>query len=469
MNKQLFLGLDQGSSGTKASLVNVEGKEVFSTSRSVLLKKISDKEIEQDLIEVLQSVKEVIKDCQRFARENSLNIEAIALACQRSGVGAWDKITGKIRHNLIHWSDTRTQGIIDALASHSQDIFSKTGMPLTPHYSASKFCYLQKQFPNQDVMIGTLDSYIMHQLVSEKPFVTDDTMAARSMIFDLSTSEWNEDLAKIFSVDIKRLPVVKKVVEHRGHIEGIPLVASIGDQQAALYGKFLSGEKLLLNLGTIASLVFVLGNKIVQEKGFITSILYSKVNSDTEYLLEAVSNNCGAIFSYILQEEKLADSLAEIDSICLSDNSLGVLFWDKQGTATPYWKSGIGKHLRNLDSKDKKSLVRTLIENIANFIIYNLDIIKNNHPTLLIDKVLPVSGGGSVSKYLCQYIADVTGLELWNTGLQATSYGAALIAMKESFNIHYLSNEVAKYKPQTNDLFVSRYNKWRVLYEELIK
>ncbi len=273
MAEMLFLGIDQGSSATKACLIDSNGNEKFSTTHKVHLNKIDEQHKEQDPKELLESVQKVLANAIEFTNAQNAQILSIALACQRSGVCAWSKKDGTIKHNLIHWSDTRTLSHVNALKDKRERIFQLSGLPLTPHYAATKIEILQKQFASSDTLVATLDSYLISQLVEEQEFCTDDTMAARTMLYDLSTGNWNNELAKIFAVDQTRLPKIFSVIAKRGSIQGLPLLASIGDQQAALHATYSQGESCLLNLGTIASLTFFLG------KSFWTFLSYPPPDS----------------------------------------------------------------------------------------------------------------------------------------------------------------------------------------------
>lgn len=309
---RLYLGIDQGSSSTKAVLLSLpEGdywnrRDIVSVLDELIIPvpKIiyGDSTAEQNPEALLATINEVIDWGSRRAEELRRPLSAIGLALQRSGVLAWDHMTGQPLTNVITWADTRFKAEIEALKSVAPHIHRLTGLSPLPNFAAPKIAYLQKIYANSSVHVGTLDSFIMFRLSGDaKIFVTEDTMASRTLLYDLKCGGWTQELCRIFNIEQDRLPKIQPSFgEHLkvrlSNQSLVPITALLGDQQAAILGRGLNqGADLgsdvgavacgntqrgaLLNLGTIASLLVNLGERCdVVPSGALPQIPQLKTN-----------------------------------------------------------------------------------------------------------------------------------------------------------------------------------------------
>lgn len=435
MTKPAYLGIDQGSSSTKGCLLDLEGyilKEFVVPVKAIVK---AGEELVQDPVELAESVRNVLSQARSFAGESDFRIEGLGLAFQRSGVTAWD-VRGNPLHGLISWSDTSTTAEISRLKDPAE-ITSLSSLPVTAHYAGGKIQRLQHRFPH--AFVGTLDSFVMRRLSNDpESFVTEDTMAARTMLYAIEDAEWNDRLCAQFLVDKTRLATIRPSVHPHGDIDGVPVHAMLGDQQAALFGRMTPDGDPLLNLGTIASLLVPLGTSIETVPGFITSVLASRLYDDGKarvFILEGVTNSCGALVSTLTDDLKIVKSFQELVHLCdptifPEEPRYATVFLPKGGTATPTWRYDTGAFIEGWDGQNRVSLVRGVLEHLGSSIVSQIKILEARG---LIRKESPlqVTGGLSALETLLQYIADASEFTLTVVGMrEATARGAALAAMQ---------------------------------------
>lgn len=404
MKNYSILGIDQGSSATKAVLINEQKEIIFNDSCAVNTKLINNNQVEQDPEDLLASVKTVLKRTKDFARSKNIEIKSMGLSCQRSGVLAWDCRDGRVLHALISHRDTRNQNFIDQIKVYHHFVTQKTGLPVIPNYAATKIRQLQQEFKGPYASIGTLDSYLLTNLSRLKSFHTEDSMAARTMLYDLSTQAWANELCDIFKVQIDRLPEIRPSFSLHAEVEGIPLLAMLGDQQAALYGQASEVNVAVLNLGTIASFLVPTGQKILISKGLIPSVWFSKgKNRSFCFQLEGVVSECGERIDAIFSKYALARDLKTIDQLCRQDAG----------------------------ASQCGDTVRKEITELASAVSEKLMLVKALKGINCLQNGILVSGGVSGISYLLELISSMSKLTLIPLSVpQSSAYGAALAAMK---------------------------------------
>ena len=474
--EKLFLGIDQGSSSTKGVLLDMHGQHYQEFSIPVSTHVVDEVSIEQDPRELLRSVRQVADDALRAADKLRKHIAGIGLSLQRSGVCAWDSESGEVMHRLLTHRDRRTKPELDELHESHAIITRKSGLPVIPHYAAGKIARLQREFPDPKVLISTLDSYIVQQFAGDSRFITEDSMAARTMLYDLGTATWDDELCQIFSVQSSRLPAISSSLGQHGTYRGIPITAMLGDQQASLFGRIAEGIDAVLNLGTISSLAVFTADAPVYQQGFVTSVLYSEGSMQREfkYILEAVTGASGPVIDFIIQTLEAAQDLDEIGKICLevSDSECPIAFFPIGGSGSPDWLSDLPNVVTHLDSSSPRPLVRALVENIGNFIAQNILTLSESGIFTARHSPLAVAGGLSDLDFLMQYISDISGVELSRlSSREATARGAAIASMyahNKSKNRGALPRHPEKrlFKPQTSGA-AQRFARWRDLREQV--
>ncbi len=437
---QLFLGIDQGSSATKGAVVDSAGTILHELHEPVPERKEAGERVEQDPNGILESVVRVIDRSRRWAQGQGLQVSAAGLAVQRSGVLAWNGTDGRVRHPMLTWADTRTSPIIKDFGRGVERISAKTGLPTIPHFAAGKIHLLQRQFLEPSVLVATLDSFLIHRLGGKKSFITEDTMAARTMLYALSERGWSADLCREFAVDASRLPEIRASIADHGSYDSLPILALLGDQQAALIGRLGPQGRALLNIGTIASLTKDTGASPVQKTGLMTSVLLSRVSPDgssrdLRFLVEATSPVTGAALLEPLRRGWCASS-EELNALCESSlaecpEGRAIGYFVGHRAASPSSDAKLPNVMACKSGASVADRARAVVENVGNIIVRMIEEFSDKG---LLGRSVPaeidVAGGGSETPFLLQYVADVSGHALCRLpSREAGTRGAALCAM----------------------------------------
>lgn len=468
-----YIGVDQGTRSSKAAIISASGEELFIARAPVGLNQINAQMVEQDPIELLTSVRTVLDCAMRFAAEQSLAISGIGLAVQRSGVCAWDSETGQVVHPLITWADTRTADRLEAISLHTSMITQRTSLPIVANYAAGKIALLQERFLDPKIFVSTLDTFLLWHLIESRPFLTDDTMAARTMLYSIDRREWDADLCRLLSVQSARLPAIRPVIEVRGTYQGIPLLASLGDQQAALLALKDSSHHVFINFGSIVSILAPFQDDAMERlDGFITSVLFS-FESDTRrfyrYLIEGIVNAGAAVIDHLM-EKGMIESVEQVEELCHEARARAsntTVFLPLGGTATPDWIEGIPNQVRDWNGTSRADYVCGAIENIGSFVVRQIDILKAANLLPRRPRAL-ASGGLSNIRYLLQFIADCCDMEIdLSESPEATARGAAIAAAHHD-GLRFLQSQGSARRRITSNQGSDareRYDRWSFLLE----
>lgn len=453
MRQELFLGIDQGSSSTKGVLLDQAGALVARFTEPAPEIITSGACVEQDPEGVLNSVKAILVSAENAAKKDGRPLRAWGLATQRSGVLAWRSRDGVVLHPLITWADTRTQPLIDDLGRGTEKISNLTGLPTLANFAAPKINHLRKQFLDPTIRVATLDSYLVEQLSGRTAFVTDDTMAARTMLYALDERNWSEWLCSRFGVDLRLLPKISPSLSRHFEYNGVPLMAMLGDQQAALFSRFSVSTRPLLNLGTIASLSIPTGTKIARAPTLKSSVFYSRYLPGSglrefQYMIESTSSVTGRVLLEPLRRNWVNDT-NELDKLCneacqANPNGLATAYWVNHERLNAAYPNGVPNVTVCRPGAQVADRVRAVVENVGNLIVR---MIEECHEKGLLGEQFPVeidiSGGGSASEYLIRYIADVSGQTLRRviSAKDAGACGAAYAA----WSAVYPEADLAKY------------------------
>ena len=362
------------------------------------------------------------------------------MATQRSGVVAWNKFSGEAVSPMMTWADTSTYAIIDGFGREVDRITEQTGLPTIANFAAPKIFTLQRRFQDASTYVATLDAFLLHRLTNGLRYTTEDTMAARTMLYGIRERSWSDDLCRRFRVDKKRLPEIRASLFCHGVYEGIPLTAMLGDQQAALIASGTTIRQPVLNLGSIGSLVILTGNEIILRPGLKTSIGYSEQEDDRGerkfvYLSELTYPSLGSSLQALLSK-KWCNTPEEISKMCesslaFSKESKAYAYWTDRTEFSATWPDGVPNVMLTKSDTEDCDLVRAVIENVCNHIVLMLEEFTEKK---LLDNapngMITVSGGVSANDYLLQYIADISGYSLIRRlDTEATARGAALASM----------------------------------------
>jgi glycerol kinase len=445
MKSETFLGIDQGSSSTKAALIDHEGLVVGEWSAPVPQIERIERSAEQDPVGLLNSVRDMLTKGIAEAKSDGRPLRAWGLAVQRSGVLAWRAESGAIVHPMISWADTRTQLVVDSFQRGAEKISSMTGLPVLANFAAPKISLLQHRFLEPSTYVATLDTYLLHQLTRGALYTTEDTMAARTLLYDLHSRSWSDELCRQFKVDKRRLPQISPSLSTHATLDGAPLMAVLGDQQAALLGRFNAHSRALLNLGTIASLCKHTGQQALLKPGLKTTVLYSQALSNAtgrsmNYMIESTSPVTGGVLLEPLRRNWCSSS-QEMNALCEAAYSanppgLAIAYWSNKEPLAPAWPHGVPNVTVCKPGASTADRVRAVVENVGNHIVKMLSEFSDKGLLGATESAeIDVAGGGSELDYLMQYVADVSGHTLHRLPTrEAGARGAALAAWMSMYS-----------------------------------
>jgi glycerol kinase len=402
--------------------------------------------VEHDPMEIWQRTQEVVR--AGLDKVKAADISAVGVTNQRETTVVWERSTGRPVYNAIVWQDTRTDQICNELASDGgQDRFRpKTGLPIATYFSGPKIKWIldnvdgvRDRADSGDILFGNIDTWVIWQLTGGPDggvHVTDVTNASRTMLMNLETLDWDNEILGILGIPRPMLPEIKASSEVYGEakngLTGIPVAGDLGDQQAALFGQtcFAVGEAKN-TYGTGNFLLLNTGNEPVQSKsGLITTLAYKIGDQKAVYCLEGSIAITGALVQWLRDNIGLISSAPEIENLAatVEDNG-GVYFVPAfSGLFAPYWKSDARGVIAGLTRYVTKGhIARAALEATAWQSREVADAMNADSGVELAS--LKVDGGMVQNELLMQFQADVLGVPVIRpTVAETTSLGAAYAA-----------------------------------------
>lgn len=475
----LILAVDQGTTNTKALLLGGDGLPVFRTSAAVGLITPQPGFVEQDLRAIWKSVVTVMEKCVAYAGGNP--IEGIAISNQRETAAAWYRITGEPLTNAMSWQCRRSENLCAALASHADLIRERTGLPLDPLISASKWSWLLQTNPEYrapteagELCFGTIDAWLIHQLTAGHAHLTDHSNASRTGLLNLQSLDWDGDLLALFNIPRAAMPSLRyssslfATIESIPALKGVPIVSAIGDSHAALFGhgRFTPGT-VKATYGTGSSLMAATPNLPPATKELARTIAWTR-NGATQYALEGNITMTGSAIQWLGEFLGLSDPTAEIVALANSVNSShGVFFVPAMvGLGAPHWDSSARGAITGLGrSSTRAHLARAAVESVAFQIA---DVLHAMHRASgAAPSALYADGGATRNQSLMQFQADLLQLPLHRSSCEDLSAlgagwlgGLALGWWKDLAEIEALPHATDVFLPG-ND-YAAAYASWKL-------
>lgn len=446
MSKNYILSLDQGTTSSRAILVNHKGEIVTIAQKDFSQIFPQSGWVEHDANEIWSSQVSVAAEAIAKAGFNGHDIAAIGITNQRETTIIWDKDSGEPIYNAIVWQDRRTAKYCDKLREqgHEQTIQQKTGLRLDAYFSASKIKWILDNVDGArdkaqagKLCFGTVDTWLVYKLTRGKLFVTDVTNASRTLLFNIHTLNWDDELLELFDIPKAMLPEVKSSSEIYGQTattlfsSKIPIAGIAGDQQAALFGQLCLDKGMIkTTYGTGCFSLMNTGDEAVNSKhNLLTTIAWQR-NGKTTYALEGSVFVGGAAVQWLRDGARIIRTSESINSLAktVEDNG-GVYFVPAlTGLAAPYWDAYARGLLIGISRGTTDAhIARATLEGIA-YQVY--DLIKAMEADASEQSIeCRVDGGASASDLLMQFQADLLNFELIRPQqLETTALGAAYLA-----------------------------------------
>lgn len=440
-----ILAIDQGTTGSRCFILDIKGRVVASAYREFRQFFPKPGWVEHDADEIWISVDKVIREALKRSRIKASAVAAIGITNQRETVVLWDKKTQKPVHRAIVWQDRRTADQCVSIKKHEASVRRITGLVLDPYFSATKIAWLLKHRPalkdlarQERLAFGTIDSWLISKLSNGAAHVTDRTNASRTLLYDIVRKRWSPQMLRLFGVPENILPevlpsgaVFARTASVAGLPAGIPILAVMGDQQAALYGQgcFQAGS-VKNTYGTGCFMVLNTGKRLrYSTKGLLTTLACdSKGNS--VYALEGSVFIAGAAVQWLRDQLGLipSSSATERAIASIKDNA-GVYFVPAfVGLGAPYWDLDARGVITGLTrGSNKAHIVRAALEAMAYQTKDVFDVMQAESGLRI--QRLAVDGGACANDFLMQFQADVLNRTIVRpTTIDSTVLGVAYLA-----------------------------------------
>lgn len=440
------MSLDQGTTSSRCIIFDRSGSIVSMAQKE--LKQIYPKAgwIEQDPIEIWATQFGVAVEALLMAGLQAKDIAAIGVTNQRETTVVWDKRTGIPVYNAIVWQCRRTADTCEELKSQGFDkiVKEKTGLLVDPYFSGTKIKWILDNVPKArqeaergNLIFGNIDSWLIWNLTKGQVHITDYSNASRTMLFNIHTLEWDEEILKVLNIPKHMLPEVKPSSEIYGYTnkvlfgEEIAIAGDAGDQQAALFGQACFKEGTAKNTyGTGCFMLMNTGTKAVASKhGLLTTIAWG-VDGKVEYALEGSIFVGGASIQWLRDELRMLKDASESERYALAvEDTNGVFVVPAfTGLGAPYWDPYARGTIVGLTRGTKKEhFIRATLESVA---YQTYDVLKAMEEDSNISLVeLNVDGGASSNNFLMQFQSDILGAQVDRPQVvETTALGAAYLA-----------------------------------------
>ena len=444
--KKYILTLDQGTTSSRCIIYDQESNQISVSQQE--FKQYYPKEgwVEHDANEIWSTQMTVAFDAMVKAGLTFENIEAIGITNQRETTVVWDKNTGEPVYNAIVWQCRRTAEYCETLkaAGFETAVREKTGLIIDPYFSGTKVNWIleniegaRERAERGELLFGTIDTWLIWKMTGGKVHVTDYTNASRTLMFNIHTLEWDEELLKMLDVPRLMLPEVRSCSEVYGETESslfagpIKIAGIAGDQQAALFGQtcfeegeakstYGTGNFLLLNTGK---------TPVKSSNGLLTTIAWG-LSGEVQYALEGSVFVCGAVIQWLRDELGLLSKSSDSEEMAkaVTDTNGVYIVPAFVGMGAPYWEPQARGVITGLTrGANKNHIVRAALESIA----YQChDLIKAMESDMGSGFAgLYVDGGAAANDFLMQFQSDILDLEIIRpANVETTSLGAAYLA-----------------------------------------
>ena len=444
------LAIDQGTTSTRAIIFDHAGNQVSVGQREHAQHFPRPGWVEHDAVEIWQNVRQVVAQALSAAELNQDSIAAVGITNQRETTVVWDRRTGEPIHRAIVWQDTRTQEICKRLGriGGADRYRVRTGLPLSTYFAGPKVAWLLENVTDArraaeagHLLMGTIDTWLLWNLTGGPAggvHATDVTNASRTMLMDLKTLDWDQDICAQMGIPMVMLPEIHSSSEvygrgrRQGLLAGVPISGMLGDQQAATFGQacfdpgdvkntYGTGCFLLLNTGT---------SPVFSDHGLITTVAYQIGGHDARYALEGSVAVAGSLVQWLRDNLRMFDSAAQIEQLAgeVEDNGGAFIVPAFSGLFAPHWRPDARGVIVGLTRYvERGHLARAALESTAYQTRDVFDAMRADASLELHE--LKVDGGMVCNDTLMQFQADILNLPVVRPEVTETSaLGAAYAA-----------------------------------------
>ncbi len=478
--EKYVLAIDQGTTSTRAIIFDSKQQVVKVAQKEITIFFPHPGWVEQDANEIWLSTLAVMAQIFEGGQIRPDQVIAIGISNQRETTVVWDAKTGLPVYHAIVWQSRQTAEIVEKLKEEGKEPFikEKTGLVLDPYFSASKIKWIRDHVPgakeNEDLLFGTIDTFLLWKFTCGQVHATDVTNASRTLLFNIHTLNWDQQLLDLFEIPASMLPEIKDTSGFFGYIDPrhffnhtCPITALVGDQQAALFGESCFERSSVKNTyGTGGFILVNTGNEAIISKYGLLSTVAWKIGNEIKFALEGSIFVSGSLIQWLRDEMKFFVEAKDSETLARSvQDSGGVMIVPAfTGLGAPYWNPQCKGAIFGLTRGTSRGhIARAAIEAMA---YQSKDLIRVMEEDLK-EKIhfIKVDGGASVNKLLVQFQSDILEIPVIRPVLaETTALGAARLAglavdfySREDFVDEYAE----RYQPSMDHESVEKlYSKW---------
>ena len=485
IKNRYILSIDQGTTSSRAIIFDLNGEIL--AQKNFEFKQYYPKSgwVEHDPKEILETTTNAINHVIAESRIKATEICTAGITNQRETVVAWDKSNGQPVYNAIVWQDRRTDEICKDLRNKNltEDIQNKTGLIIDPYFSATKIKWIienvdeaKKIISSNNLLVGTIDSWLIWNLTKGSSHFTDATNASRTMLYNINSDQWDNDLLKLLNIPNEILPEVKNSSDNFGVIHKeffgheIPIEGVAGDQQAASFGQLCFERGMIKSTyGTGCFMLMNTGDEMMISKSNLLSTTAFKTSFERKFALEGSIFNAGTVVQWMRDQLSFFKDSSDVES--LAERSSNNIYFVPAftGLGAPYWRSDIRGSIHGITRDTTKADIALAglksicfqTEDLFNCLIKDTGMETK-------DFVMRVDGGMSRNNLMMQYLSDILRIKIERpVNQESTATGAAYLAglqsglYKNIAELEYLWKtdkvfEPTNLKDQVND----EYNHW---------
>lgn len=442
---EYIMAIDEGTTSTRAIIFDHDGNEKGSSSRELTQYYPQSGWVEHDAVEIWNSTKECMKNAVRNAGISSSEIKAIGVTDQRETTVVWDKNTGMPVCHAIVWQDRRTADYCQELksAGYEKMVKEKTGLPIDPVPSGTKLHWILANIPGTreraekgELLFGTIETWLIWNMTEGKSFVSDYSNACRSIMFNINTLQWDDELIDMLQVPKCMLPEAKPSSGYLGECTGvfensIPITSACGDAQCSAFAEccFEPGMAKMI-YGTAGTVDITIGNKPVYFNNGLTTTIGWALGDKVTYVAEGMVLCCGATIQWERDELGLFDSSGDTEYFAskVKDSDGVYIVPAFTGLGAPYWEPYARGAVYGLSrGSGKNQLIRAALDSIS---YQTRDLLETASDGLGIKvSLLKAVGGASRNNLMLQFTSDILGIDIERPkNIEATAAGAAYLA-----------------------------------------
>ncbi len=443
---KFILSFDQGTTSSRAIIFNKQGNILATAQKEFTQIFPKPGWVEHDANEIWSTQLGVATEAILKAGITVQDLAAIGITNQRETTIVWDRKTSQPIYNAIVWQDKRTSEYCNQLKKEGleQTIKEKTGLVIDSYFSATKVKWIldnvdgaRAKANNGELCFGTVDSWLLCKLTNGALHATDVTNASRTMLFNIHTMQWDDDLLKIFGIPHSMLPEVKSSSEIYCHTQRIisaaqvPVAGIAGDQQAALFGQMCTQSGMVKNTyGTGCFMLMNTGDKPVMSKNNLLTTVAWKINGQVQYALEGSVFIAGAVVQWLRDGLRIIQTSGEVEDLAgkVTDNGGVYMVPAFTGLGAPYWNQDArGLIVGITRGTTDGHIARAAIESIA---FQTMDVLRSMEADAGMHiKEVRVDGGATVNNQLMQFQSDILGSNVIRPVVtETTALGAAYLA-----------------------------------------